>query len=110
MHKDQVELELRLLIEEVTKGHEKLLAGEDFGLQGISRRIDAACQAALALPNEEVVEMHPLMQELRTRLQDFSAHLNEAMERAGMPTSGAQPENAQSEDSHNSDDEGRSDG
>lgn len=84
MNKDQVELELRLLIEEVSAGHEKLLAGEDFGMQGINRRIDAACQAALALPNEDVVEMHPLMQELRTRLQDFSAHLNEAMDRAGI--------------------------
>ena len=89
MNKDQVELELRLLIEEVSTGHERLLAGEDFGLQGINRRIDAACQAALALPNEEVVEMHPLMQELRTRLQDFSAHMNEAMDRAGIPRSDA---------------------
>ena len=84
MQKEQVELELRLLIEEVSAGHEKLLAGEDFGLHGISRRIDAACQAALALPNEDVVDMHPLMQELRNRLQDFSAHLNTAMDRAGM--------------------------
>lgn len=88
MNKDQVELELRLLIEEVSAGHEKLLSGDDFGMQGINRRIEVACQAALALPNEEVVEMHPLMQELRTRLQDFSAHLNEAMDRAGMPEAG----------------------
>jgi len=84
MNKDQVELELRLLIDEVAKGHEKLLAGEDFGLHGINRRIESACQAALALPNEEVVEMHPLMQELRTQLQDLSTNLNEAMDRAGM--------------------------
>lgn len=89
MNKDQVELELRLLIEEVSAGHEKLLSGQDFGLQGINRRIDAACQAALALPNEDVVQMHPLMQELRTRLQDFSAHLNEAMDKAGYAPSGA---------------------
>ncbi|RVU34642.1 hypothetical protein EOI86_17445 [Hwanghaeella grinnelliae] len=92
MNKEQVELELRLLIDEVTKGHEKLLAGEDFGLQGINRRIEAACQAALALPNEEVVEMHPLMQELRTQLQDFSANLNEAMDRAGMSDAPASTE------------------
>lgn len=92
MNKDQVELELRLLIEEVSAGHEKLLSGEDFGLQGINRRIDATCQAALALPNEEVVEMHPLMQELRTRLQDFSAHLNEAMDKAGITRTGDAPD------------------
>ncbi len=89
MNKDKVELELRLLIEEVSAGHEQLLAGEDFGLHGISRRIEAACQAALALPNEDVVEMHPLMQDLRNRLQDFSALMNEAMDRAGISESEA---------------------
>ena len=101
MNKDQVELELRLLIEEVSAGHEKLLAGEDFGLQGINRRIEVACQSALALPNEDVVDMHPLMQELKIRLQDFSNHLNEAMERAGMQAT---------EDGTPEDGEGQSDG
>ena len=104
MNKDQVELELRLLIEEVSAGHDRLLAGEDFGLHGINRRIESACHAALALPNEEVVEMHPLMQELRTRLQDFSAHLNEAMDRAGISGSdgpAGEPDNTDGETSGN---------
>ena len=82
MQRDQIELELRTLIDEVVSGHERLLAGEEFGLQGISQRIDTACQAALSLPNDEVVMLQPVMAELRNRLQEFSDLMNTAMARA----------------------------
>lgn len=82
MQRDQIELELRNLIDEVTAGHEKLVAGQDFGLQGVSQRIDTACQAALALENDEVVSLQPIMQELRDRLKAFSDLMHTAMDKA----------------------------
>jgi len=82
MQRDQIELELRTLIEEVSAGHERLLAGEDFGMQGISQRIDTACKAALALENEEVVTLQPIMMDLRNRLQEFSELMHTAMKKA----------------------------
>ena len=86
MQRDQIELELRTLIEEVSNGHERLLAGEDFGMQGISQRIDTACKAALALENEEVVTLQPIMMDLRNRLQEFSELMHSAMKQAETPS------------------------
>ena len=85
MQRDQIELELRTLIEEVSAGHDRLLAGEDFGMQGISQRIDTACKAALALENEEVVTLQPIMMDLRNRLQEFSELMHAAMQKAESP-------------------------
>lgn len=81
MKREEVEQTLRDLINEVVVGHENLLAGEDFGMQGIHKRIDDTCKAALALPNEDVVMLQPAMKELRDCLAEFSAHLDLIMKK-----------------------------
>ncbi len=86
MQRDEIELELRTLIEEVNTGRERLLAGEDFGMQGISQRIDTACKAALALENEEVVTLQPIMLDLRNHLREFSELMHSAMKQAETPS------------------------
>ena len=91
MQRDQIELELRTLIDEVANGHERLLAGEDFGMHGISQRIDSACQAALALPSDEVVTLQPIMMDLRNQLQEFSELMHTAMDRAAEEDAGDGP-------------------
>ncbi len=78
----QVEDTLNKMIEEIRQAREKLAAGADFGLEDISERIAAVCAAATALPEEEVLQIQPLLQTLRDDLTSFSTDMESIRERA----------------------------
>ena len=77
MSKAESEAELQALLDEVTQARENLLSGKDFGLEGVHMRIDDACRNAMALPNEDVVELRDLMTALRDTLSDISTIMKE---------------------------------
>lgn len=77
MSKAESEAELKALLDEVTQAREKLISGADFGLEGVHARIDDACRNAMALPNEDVVELRDLMTALRDALTDISMIMQE---------------------------------
>lgn len=78
MDRTEVEESLNNLIDEVEAAKKSLDGGHDFGLEDISERIAEVCAAATSLPEEDVLEIQPLLQRLRDDLTSFSNNMNEA--------------------------------
>lgn len=83
MDRGSVETALNELIDEVGTARENLGRGEEIGLADIQSRIQEVCNAAVALPKEEAVEVAPLLATLRNDLTELSTALGMVMERLG---------------------------
>lgn len=79
--KEEAQAALEALLKEAVQAREDLLAGRDMQIADIHTRIETACQNALALPNEDVVELAGVIRDLRDALTDISQVLAEVEHR-----------------------------
>lgn len=94
MDRASVEAALKEIIDEVAAARDSLGQGEEIGLADIQSRIQEVCNAAVALPKEEAVEVAPLLAALRNDLTELSTALGMVMERLADESPGAEDPDA----------------
>ena len=81
MSQAEIENRIKGMIDEIEQARVNLSQGEDFALPKIGERVAAACAEVTALPDEESVELRPILETLRADLQNFSDELGEISRR-----------------------------